>query len=99
MSIVYIYELDISLYFYVSFSSSIKLKPTINFMGNFKYNLFLCVCCNSIMCIREMFSLLCFQRAYFTKKKKSYFDRTECCVNSSKSGTTEIPEAPLLLMS
>ena len=22
------------------------------------------------MCIREMFSLLCFQRAYFTKKKK-----------------------------
>ena len=72
MSIVYIYELDISLYFYVSFSSSIKLKPTINFMGNFKYNLFLCVCCNSIMCIREMFSLLCFQRAYFTKKKKLF---------------------------
>ena len=98
MSIVYIYELDISLYFYVSFSSSIKLKPTINFMGNFKYNLFF-VCAVILLCALEK----CFPYSVFKEltlqKKKSYFDRTECCVNSSKSGTTEIPEAPLLLMS
>lgn len=69
MSIVYIYELDISLYFYVSFSSSIKLKPTINFMGNFKYNLFF-VCAVILLCaLEKCFPYSVFKELTLQKKK------------------------------